>query len=201
MDLVFNPSPEEMYPPGSQTWVEVSYLPARLEGARRPGHFRGVTTVVAKLFHLTWPTRAYFGQKDAQQAIVLRRMVRDLDFDLSLVVCPTVREAHGLAMSSRNAYLTPDERQRAAVLYHALSAARQAYEAGERDATALHSLISDILAAEPVAQPEYVSIADLDTLTEVEGEIGAPALASLAVRVGKARLIDNIVLGGSLTGA
>lgn len=194
-DIVFTPPTSELYPPGYQTWIELAELATKLEGAQRPGHFRGVATIVAKLFNLTRPTRAYFGQKDAQQTMVLRRLVADLNFDLDLIVCPTVREPHGLAMSSRNAYLTPDQRQRAAVLYRSLSAATAAYERGERDAAVLRRLMHAMLAAEPVAQPEYVSIADLDTLVEIEGEISAPALASLAVRVGRARLIDNVWLG------
>lgn len=200
VDIAFTPSVAELYPPGYQTWVELTDLPTKLEGARRPGHFRGVTTIVTKLFNLTRPSRAYFGQKDAQQALILRRLVADLNFDLELIICPTVREAHGLAMSSRNSYLSADERQRAAILYQALSAAHQAYEAGERYAEVLRSLIRDILATEPLAQPEYVSIADLETLEEIEGDIEAPALASLAVPfAGKARLIDNVWLGTTPT--
>lgn len=194
-DIVFAPaSPAEMYPPGYQTWVDLTDLPTKLEGARRPGHFRGVATVVAKLFNLTRPHRAYFGQKDAQQCVVIRRMVADLNFDLEVVVCPTVREPHGLAMSSRNAYLTPEERERAAVLYRALQAAAAALAAGERDAGALRRVMGEVLAAEPLAQVEYVSIADPETLDELEGELPGPALASLAVRIGRARLIDNLVL-------
>lgn len=194
-DIVFAPaSPAEMYPPGYQTWVDLTDLPTKLEGARRPGHFRGVATVVAKLFNLTRPHRAYFGQKDAQQCVVIRRMVADLNFDLEVVVCPTVREPHGLAMSSRNAYLTPEERERAAVLYRALQAAAAALAAGERDTGALRRVMGEVLAAEPLAQVEYVSIADPETLDELEGELSGPALASLAVRIGRARLIDNLVL-------
>lgn len=194
-DIVFAPaSPAEMYPPGYQTWVDLTDLPTKLEGARRPGHFRGVATVVAKLFNLTRPHRAYFGQKDAQQCVVIRRMVADLNFDLEVVVCPTVREPHGLAMSSRNAYLTPEERERAAVLYRALQAAAAALAADERDAGALRRVMGEVLAAEPLAQVEYVSIADPETLDELEGELSGPALASLAVRIGRARLIDNLVL-------
>ncbi len=195
VDLVFAPdSPAQIYPPGYQTWIDLSDLPARLEGAQRPGHFRGVATVVAKIFNLTRPRRAYFGQKDAQQCAVIRRMALDLNFDLEVVICPTVREPHGLAMSSRNAYLTADERTRAGVLFRALSAAQAAYRSGERDAGLLRQMMSDILAAEPLARPDYVSVADLDTLAEIDGALPGPALASLAVRFGRARLIDNLTL-------
>ncbi len=209
-DIVFAPSsPAELYPPGYQTWIDLTdpvlgdpahpralqALPTKLEGARRPGHFRGVATIVAKLFNLTRPTRAYFGQKDAQQCIVIRRMAQDLNFDLDIVICPTVREANGLAMSSRNAYLTPEERARASVLFRALTAAQAAHHAGARDAETLRQIMLDILSAEPLARTDYVSIADPDTLEEITGQMNAPALASLAVRFDKARLIDNVFLG------
>jgi pantoate--beta-alanine ligase len=200
VDIAFTPQAEALYPPGFQTWVELEELPKRLEGAHRPGHFRGVTTIVTKLFNLTRPHRAYFGQKDAQQAIIIRRMVQDLNFDLDVVVCPTVREPHGLAMSSRNAYLTPEERQRAGVLYRALSRARAAYEAGERDAEALRQIMRETLAQEPIVRVEYVSVADLTTLEEIQGRMDGPALASLAARVGRARLIDNVWLGAAPDG-
>jgi pantoate--beta-alanine ligase len=194
-DIVFAPAtPAEMYPPGYQTWIDLTDLPTKLEGARRPGHFRGVATIVAKLFNLTRPHRAYFGQKDAQQCVVIRRLVADLNFDLEVVVCPTVREPDGLAMSSRNAYLSPEERVRAAVLYRALQAAAAALAAGERDAEALRQVMGQVLAAEPLAQVDYVSIADPETLDELSGELRGPALASLAVRIGRARLIDNLLL-------
>ncbi len=194
-DIVFAPAtPTEMYPPGYQTWIDLTDLPTKLEGARRPGHFRGVATIVAKLFNLTRPHRAYFGQKDAQQCVVIRRLVADLNFDLEVVVCPTVREPHGLAMSSRNAYLTPEERARAAVLYRALQAAAAALAAGERDAETLRQVMAAVLAAEPLAQVDYVSVADPETLDELTGELRGPALASLAVRIGRARLIDNLLL-------
>jgi len=194
VDLVWTPTPEIMYPSGYQTWVEVEALTASLEGARRPGHFRGVTTVVAKLFNGVQPDKAYFGQKDAQQVAVIRQMTRDLNFPLEIVVCPTVREPDGLAMSSRNAYLNPDQRQAATVLYRALNAARDAYEAGERDAEKLRSLMRETIAAEPLAEMQYVSCADYDTLEELE-HITGKALLSMAVFVGKTRLIDNFVLG------
>ncbi len=197
VDIVFMPRAEDLYPPGYQTWVTLEDLPTKLEGTQRPGHFRGVTTIVTKLFNLTRPHRAYFGQKDAQQALIIRRLVRDLNFDLAVVICPTVREPHGLAMSSRNEYLTPQERERAAVLYRALRRAQNAYEAGERHAEVLRQLMRDTLAKEPLARVEYVSIADLNTLEEIPAIISGSALASLAVRIGKARLIDNVWLGAT----
>lgn len=192
--LLWAPTPEVMYPPGYQTWVEVQDLTRRLEGAVRPGHFRGVTTVVAKLFNAVQPQKAYFGQKDAQQAAVIRRMTHDLNFPIEIVVCPTVREADGLAMSSRNTYLNPQERQAATVLYRALNAARNAYEAGERNAAALRRIMSETIRSEPLAQEQYVSCADFETLEELE-RVDGKALLSMAVFVGKTRLIDNLVLG------
>jgi pantoate--beta-alanine ligase len=197
VDLIWTPTPEEMYPAGFQTWVNVEQVSALLEGKQRPGHFRGVATVVAKLFNAFTPDRAYFGQKDAQQVVVLRRMVRDLNFPLEVVTCPIVREPDGLALSSRNVYLNPAERQAATVLHRALTAAQAAYDEGERDADGLRAIISAALAAEPLAREEYVSVADPDTLAELERVGGAGALLSLAVRVGKTRLIDNVVLGAS----
>jgi pantoate--beta-alanine ligase len=193
VDLVWLPTPEIMYPPGYQTWVTVDEVSQPLEGASRPGHFRGVATVVAKLFNAVQPDRAYFGQKDAQQAAVIAHMIRDLNFPLEMVVCPTVREADGLAMSSRNTYLSPAERQAAVVLYQALCAMRQAYEQGERDAGHLRQAMQRILDREPLAQPQYVSCADGDSLQELEGPV-TQALFSLAVYVGKTRLIDNFIL-------
>lgn len=195
VDLLFAPSVEEMYPAGFQTFVEVTGVSQGLEGERRPGHFRGVATVVAKLFNITQPTRAYFGQKDAQQVAVIRRMVRDLAMPLDLVVVPTLREADGLAMSSRNTYLTPEQRAAAPVLYRALSTARQRYEQGERDPAALRQALLAVLQTEPLAQTDYVSVADADTLTELEEPITQPILLSMAVRIGRPRLIDNMVLG------
>jgi pantoate--beta-alanine ligase len=194
VDLVWMPTPNIVYPPGFQTWIEVEGLTAPLEGAMRPGHFRGVTTVVAKLFNAFQPQRAYFGQKDAQQAAVIRRMTRDLDFPIDLVICPTVREPDGLAMSSRNAYLKPDERQAATVLFRALSAANAAYNSGERDAASLRALMTNIIQAEPLAKLQYVSCADYDTLEELQ-TVNAKALLSMAVYISKTRLIDNFVLG------
>jgi pantoate--beta-alanine ligase len=194
VNLVWTPTPEIMYPDSYQTWVQVEALTKPLEGARRPGHFRGVTTVVTKLFNGVLPAKAYFGQKDAQQVAVIRRMVRDLNFPLEVVVCPIVRESDGLAMSSRNAYLNPEQRRAATVLYRALSAAKECYEAGERDAEKLRALMRETIAAEPLAEMQYVSCADYDTLEDLD-QVTGKALLSMAVFVGKTRLIDNFVLG------
>ena len=194
VDLVWTPTPEIMYPPGYQTWVTVEEVTRPLEGAMRPGHFRGVATVVAKLFNAVQPDRAYFGQKDAQQAVVIRQMARDLNFPVEIVVCPIQREHDGLAMSSRNTYLNPAERQAATVLSHALAAAQTAHISGVRDADALRKAIVDTIDAEPLARLQYVSCADPDTLLELEGPISGGALLSMAVYVGKTRLIDNLVI-------
>jgi len=194
VNLVWTPTPGTMYPNGYQTWVQVDALTKPLEGAQRPGHFRGVTTVVAKLFNGVQPDRAYFGQKDAQQVAVIHRMALDLNFPLEVVVCPTVREEDGLAMSSRNKYLGPDERQAAKVLYRALSAARDAHAGGERDAEMLRALMREVIAGEPLAEAQYVSCADYDTLEELE-TIRGKSLLSMAVLVGSTRMIDNFVLG------
>ena len=193
-DLVWIPTQETMYPPGSQTWVTVDELTKPLEGAMRPGHFRGVTTVVAKLFNAVQPDKAYFGQKDAQQAAVIRQMARDLHFPLEVVVCPIVREADGLAMSSRNAYLNPEGRQAATALSRALHAARAVYASGERDAGRLRQIMNEVINAEPLACLEYVSCADPQSLQEIEGAIASHALLSMAVFIGETRLIDNILL-------
>jgi pantoate--beta-alanine ligase len=192
-DLLWTPTPEMMYPPGYQTWVEVEEMTRPLEGAMRPGHFRGVTTVVAKLFNGVQPDRAYFGQKDAQQAAVIRRMARDLNFPIEIVVCPIVREPDGLAMSSRNVYLDPQQRQAATILSRSLREAKQAYDSGERDAGMLRQIMKDVLATEPLAEVQYVSCADYETLEELEN-VERKALLSMAVYVGKTRLIDNLVL-------
>jgi pantoate--beta-alanine ligase len=194
VDLVWMPTAEVMYPPGYQTWVEVERITRPLEGAMRPGHFRGVATVVAKLFTGVQPDRAYFGQKDAQQAAVIRQMTRDLNFPIEVVVCPIVREPDGLAMSSRNVYLEPEQRKAATVLYRSLTAAKNAYENGERSAEALRQIMRDVLATEPLAQMQYVSCADYDTLEELE-MVRGKTLLSMAVFMGKTRLIDNFVLG------
>jgi len=193
-DLVWLPTAEIMYPKGYQTWVEVETVTRHLEGAMRPGHFRGVTTVVSKLFNAVQPHKAYFGQKDAQQAAVIRQMTRDLNFPIEIVVCPIVREPDGLAMSSRNVYLDTEERKAATVLYRALTATKNLYENGERDAEKLRQMMKEVLAIELLAQMQYVSCADYDTLEELETVTGK-ALLSMAVFVGKTRLIDNFVLG------
>ena len=191
--LVFVPEDGAMYPPGFETWVEPGGLAARLEGERRPGHFRGVLTVVAKLLNALEPDRAYFGQKDAQQAILIRRMARDLDFATDVVVCPIVRERDGLAMSSRNVYLSAEERKAAAVLARALEAASVAWDAGERRGDVLRRTALTILATEPLATPDYVSAADPSTLLESDGP-ARHLLISMAVRFGATRLLDNVVL-------
>ena len=194
VDLVWTPTDVDVYPPGAQTWVEVAELTQELEGKRRPGHFCGVTTVVAKLFNAFQPDKAFFGQKDAQQAVVIQRMVKDLLFPIETVVCPIVREPDGLALSSRNTYLDPEQRQAATALSRALRAAESAFEAGERDADVLRHTMMDVLNAEPLAEVQYVSAADPQTLRELEGEVDG-TLLSIAVYVGKTRLIDNVVLG------
>jgi pantoate--beta-alanine ligase len=191
--LVFMPSVEEMYPEGFCSWVEVEKVTERLEGAVRPGHFRGVTTVVAKLFNIVQPTRAYFGQKDAQQVVVIKRMVADLNMNLDIIVVPTHREPDGLAMSSRNIYLNPEERQAALVLWKSLNLAQQLWLQGERKAERLQQQMTTLIQKEPLAKIDYISIADPETLEEM-AEIDRPALVSLAVRIGKTRLIDNITL-------
>ena len=193
VDLVWTPTPEIMYPQGYQTWVEVDALTKRLEGAMRPGHFKGVTTVVAKLFNAVQPQRAYFGQKDAQQAAVIRQMTKDLNFPIEVIVCPTVRETDGLAMSSRNKYLEGDNRRAATVLFRALSVAKDTYNKGERNAEKLRTIMKDTLASEPRAQMQYISCADYDTLGELD-VIKGKTLLSMAVLFGKTRLIDNFVL-------
>jgi len=193
VDLVWTPADEVMYPQGFQTWVTVEEVTRPLEGAHRPGHFRGVSTIVAKLFNAFQAQRAYFGQKDAQQTIVIKRMARDLDFPLEIVVCPTVREADGLAMSSRNSYFNAEQRQAAVVLFKALCRASEAYTSGERNADALHRLMSETIAGEPLARVEYISIADPDSLEELSGSIER-GLMSMAVYIGKVRLIDNMIL-------
>ena len=193
VDLVWTPTPEVMYPPKFQTWVEVEEMTRPLEGSMRPGHFRGVTTVVAKLFNAVQPTKAYFGQKDAQQAAVIRQMVRDLNFSLEVVVCPIMREADGLAMSSRNVYLNAEQRKAATVLFRALSAARDEFEKGEHDAEKLRAKMKEVIEREPLAKMQYVSCADYDTLEELQTVTGK-TLLSMAVFFGTTRLIDNFVL-------
>src|SRR5215216_3097628 len=192
-DLLWTPTAETMYPQGYQTWVEVETVTRPLEGAMRPGHFRGVTTVVAKLFNGVQPNKEYFGQKDAQQAAVIRQMTHDLNFPIEIVICPIVREPDGLAMSSRNVYLDPEERKAATVLYRALNAARNVYENGERDAEKLRQMMRKVIASEPLAQMQYVSCAEYDTLEELE-TVAGKSMLSMAVFLGKTRLIDNFVL-------
>ena len=194
-DLVFTPTPEAIYPDGFSTRIEVEGVTAPLEGAVRPGHFSGVATVVTKLFNMVQPDAAWFGQKDAQQCAVIRRMARDLNLPVEVVVAETVREPDGLAMSSRNIYLAPDERIAALCLIRALRAAEAGYDAGQRSADDLRALMQAELVAEPMARPDYVSIADPDTLAELDVVDERGAVASLAVRIGKTRLIDNLLLG------
>jgi pantoate--beta-alanine ligase len=195
-DLVWTPTAADLYPEGFQTWVTVSDLTLPLEGAARPSHFRGVTTVVAKLFNAVRPHKAYFGQKDAQQSAVIRRMTRDLSYPIEIIVCPTVREADGLAMSSRNTRLLPEERRAAGVLYRALQAGREAFTAGERDAAHLRQVVMGVLGTEPLANVQYVSLADPETLQELD-QVREAVLVSMAVYVGKTRLIDNTVYGST----
>jgi pantoate--beta-alanine ligase len=193
VEILFAPAVEEMYPQGQVTWVVVEGLSEKLDGRSRPDHFRGVTTVVAKLFHILTPDTAYFGQKDAAQLAVIRRMVRELNFGVEIVACPIVREADGLAMSSRNAYLSPEERNRALVLHDSLRRVEQEFGGGERDARALISSAKEILAREPQIRLDYYEIVDPDTLDPVE-RISHPALVAVAAYVGTTRLIDNVLL-------
>ncbi len=195
VDAIYLPAAGAIYPAGYETYVTVEGLAQRLEGAARPGHFRGVATVVTKLLNAVRPDRAYFGQKDAQQLRVIERLVRDLDLPVAVVACETVREADGLAMSSRNAYLSQEERAAAAVLYRALAAAAGRFAEGERSAEMLRALARETIAAEPLALIDYVSLADSATLAEIKGAIGRPALLSLAARFSTVRLIDNVELG------
>jgi len=192
-DLVLMPPVEEMYPPGISTWVDVENVTKTLEGAARPGHFRGVATVVAKLFNIVEPSKAYFGQKDAQQVVVIQKMVTDLNMNLEVVVVPTQREPDGLAMSSRNVYLSPEERQAAVVLWRSMNLARGLWQKGERNAEKMRNEMVALIKKEPLARVDYVSIADPRTLEELT-QIKGPALISMAVYVGKTRLIDNMTL-------
>ncbi len=194
VDIVFMPSVAEMYPPQFNSWVEVGKVTERLEGASRPGHFRGVTTIVAKLFNIIQPARAYFGQKDAQQLVVIRKMVSDLNMNLEIVTVPTVREPDGLAMSSRNTYLNPEQRQAAVVLYQALCLAQKLWAQGETNAEHLRQEMFVLIQKQPLADIDYVSVADTETLDELD-TVKPPALVSLAVKIGDTRLIDNVVLG------
>ncbi|HTC86289.1 MAG TPA: pantoate--beta-alanine ligase [Candidatus Acidoferrum sp.] len=194
IDLVWAPPVAEVYVPGFDTTVSVGAVARPLEGAARPGHFDGVATVVAILFGLVGADRAYFGQKDAQQVMVIRRMALDLALPTEVVACPTIREPDGLALSSRNVHLSPAERAAAPILHRALAAARDRWAAGERSGEALRRTMTEILATEPLARADYVSVADAGTLAELD-RVAGPALASLAVRFGSTRLIDNEPLG------
>jgi pantoate--beta-alanine ligase len=195
VDVLYAPPLDDVYPPGYQTYVRVEELENRLDGASRPGHFRGVATIVSKLFLAALPHRAYFGQKDAAQAAVIRRLIYDLMFPIKLVVCPIVREPDGLAMSSRNAYLSPIERPAALVLYRSLHTAQARFEAGERSGAALVQLLRDAITAEVLARLDYAAAVDPDSLLPVD-TITGPTLLAVAAWVGPTRLIDNIVLGG-----
>ena len=194
IDILFAPRVEEIYPPGAVSWVLVEGLSEKLDGGSRPGHFRGVTTIVAKLFHIVEPNVAFFGQKDAAQLAVIRRMVADLNFPVQIVACPIVREPDGLAMSSRNAYLDREERVRARVLQRGLQEARKQFLAGERTAAKLISIGKEAFACEPVVRLDYFEIVDPDTLEPIE-RVSQEALVGVAAFVGKTRLIDNLLLG------
>lgn len=193
VDLVFMPGAGDMYPPGSETFVDPGAIAQRLEGASRPGHFRGVATVVLKLFNIVQPSTAYFGQKDAQQVAVIKKMVDDLDLGVKIVAVPTVREPDGLAMSSRNVYLSPEERQAALCLWRALNTARDLRARGEQRAETIREAMRSVIRTEPLARLDYVSVADGLTMEELD-EVVPGALVSMAVWIGKTRLIDNLVL-------
>ena len=193
VDILFAPSTEEMYRKGEGTWVVVEGLSEKLDGRSRPGHFRGVTTVVSKLFHIIEPDVAFFGQKDAAQSAIIRRLARDLNFPVEIVICPIVREPDGLAMSSRNAYLNPDERQRALALHRSLSRVEDEFRAGQRTAAKLIAAATKVFVPEPQIRLDYFEIVDPDTLDPVE-RIEHLALAAVAAYVGSTRLIDNLIL-------
>ncbi len=194
-DLIFHPSPEEMYFPDFSTYVNMESLSEELCGKTRPTHFRGVCTVVSKLFHITAPDRAYFGQKDAQQLAIIKRMARDLNFDIEIVGCPIVREADGLAKSSRNTYLSPEERQAALVLSQAVALGQSMAEQGEKDAEKIVSAMKELIAKEPMARIDYVQAVDGVSMSPVR-EMKAPVLVAMAVYIGKTRLIDNFIYEG-----
>jgi pantoate--beta-alanine ligase len=193
VDYLFAPEAGEMYPQGFRTWVSVEGLSDRLEGRVRQGHFRGVTTVVLKLLEIVQPQKAFFGRKDAQQARLIQQMARDLHVDSEIIVCPIVREPDGLAMSSRNAYLSPEERRAATVLHRALDDARRVIERGERDALRLVAAMREVIRGEPLAQPDYVELVDAETLEPVT-RLRGTCLALLAARFGATRLIDNLLI-------
>jgi pantoate--beta-alanine ligase len=194
-DYIFLPSVEEMYPPGATTWVNVEGLSEKLDGRSRPGHFRGVTTVVAKLFNIVQPDFAFFGQKDAAQVAIINKMVRDLNFDVRIVVCSIVRETDGLAMSSRNAYLNPDQRKQALVLYRALMRVQSLADRGESNSARLRVAGEQVMAEESAVKLDYFEIVNRDTLDPV-ADISGGALVAVAAYVGSTRLIDNVVLTG-----
>jgi pantoate--beta-alanine ligase len=192
-DFVFMPEPKEMYPEGFATWIEVNGVTERLEGAARPGHFRGVATVVAKLFNAVQPERSYFGQKDAQQCAVIKKMVQDLNMPLEIVIVPTVREPDGLAMSSRNVYLTKEMRAQAPVLHRSLKLAESLWQQGETDVEKVRRAMTGLIRQQPLANIEYIDIADAGSLQELD-IMKSPVLISMVVRFGATRLLDNIIL-------
>lgn len=194
VDYIFAPTSDEMYPKGFSTYVTVEGISEQLEGAARPGHFRGVATVVTILLNIVRPDFAFFGQKDAQQTLVVKKLARDLALDSEIVILPTVREDSGLALSSRNAYLNPEERQSAAILYQALSRAKESYKEGERSAQRLASIVRATIEMEPRAKIDYISVTDADTLEKIDRLDDHPVLIAVAVKFGKTRLIDNVVL-------
>jgi pantoate--beta-alanine ligase len=194
VNVIFFPADKEMYPTGYDTWVTVDNLTKPLEGDSRPTHFRGVTTIVTKLFNIVRPTNAYFGQKDAQQSLVIKKMTADLNMNLEVVVCPTIREPDGLAMSSRNVYLNPEQRKAAPVLYQSLLLAKDMFAIGERNAAVILEQMTVLIQKEPLAKIDYISLSDTETLAELK-TINKSALVSMAVRFGNTRLIDNIILG------
>jgi pantoate--beta-alanine ligase len=193
VDIVFFPSDKEIYPNGYDTFVTVENLTRPLEGNSRPTHFQGVTTIVNKLFNIVQPHNTYFGQKDAQQALVIKKMVADLNMNLKVIICPTIRESDGLAMSSRNVYLTPDQRKAAPVLYNSLMLAERLFKNGEKDSSKIVEQMKNLIQQEPLANIDYISINDTETLTELK-TIEKTALISTAVKFGNTRLIDNIIL-------
>jgi pantoate--beta-alanine ligase len=197
VDYIYAPPPEEIYPKGFSTFVTVEGLSDQLEGASRPGHFRGVATVVTILLNTVRPDFAFFGQKDAQQILVVKRLVRDLSFPTEIVVLPIVREESGLAMSSRNAYLNQEEHKAAQCLYQALSRAKDAYAAGERNASRLAEAVRTTIEREPLARVDYINVSDADTLEKLEKLDDRPVLIAVAAKIGKTRLIDNVVLGAA----
>jgi pantoate--beta-alanine ligase len=193
VDVVFSPTPQEMYPAENFTWVDVEKLSEPLCGKFRPGHFRGVATICAKLFNIVTPDVAYFGQKDAQQAIVIKRMVADLNMPLQIVVCPTVREKNGLAMSSRNQYLTPQQKEDAALIYKSLQKCRRMIKQGETNAKKIIAEMRKVLKQIPSVEIQYVSIVDAETLQNID-KVAGKVLAAIAVKIGSTRLIDNILI-------